>query len=544
MIERLLETWLNKANERSFQIPFCHALASQGYTVVHMSRHCGMEMGKDILAIAPDGVPCAYQLKGVSGGRMSLGKWRSELGQQVSPLVNGRIVHSSIVSGQHHRSFVVINGDFDEEVLREIDDFNRSNADAGYPERKLRTITKGELFQMMKELQSDFWATQLTNVKTYLEIFLEDGRGYLPKEKLAALFEAGMPFHVEDATVNQCERAIIGCAIICASAISSYTAQANHVAEFEAWTIFMSYQLALAERWKIPVQNLKHCLAIAEEAIFSSLERLCDELQSRNHFSEGDMLLDWRVYRVRMTHLLGLMGVYGLWCRFRERSGNAENPRAQFLGSFCRDNSDALLLWGEYAVPQFLAHSLFRRTFDASLHYENLLYSLIQSITSSNMPKGDGEEKPLHNPYYEPEAVLPVLLGFEKRHGKDTFVGSSFYLEGLLHLLVRCNFKEGVRKLIPGVTHIDERWFTPESPWQFFVFKNSKDGAEHCRLKPTPYRWRSLRELSADATGAEIPSVLKGRFVAYLCMLIVMPHRVTAGTLRWLVSEIEQNVLE
>lgn len=544
MIERLLETWLNKANERSFQIPFCHALASQGYTVVHMSRHCGMEMGKDILAIAPDGVPCAYQLKGVGGGRMSLGTWRSELGQQVWPLVNGKIVHSSITSQQQHRSFVVINGDFDEEVLREIDDINRSNANAGFPERTLQTITKGQLFQMMKELQSDFWATQLTNVKTYLEMFLEDGRGQLPKEKLAALFEAGMPFRVDAATINQCERAIIGCAIICASAISSYTAQANHVAEFEAWTLFMSYQLALVERWQIPVDKLKHCLAIAEEAIFSSLERLCDELREREQFVEGDTLLDWRVYRARMTHLLGLMGVYGLWCRFRDRSEDANSPRAQFLGSFCRNHSKSLHLWGEYAVPQILANGLFRRTFDASLHYEKMLFGLIQSIASSNMPKLDGEEKPLHNPYYEPEVALPVFLGFEKCQEKDSFVGSSFYLEGLLHLLVRCNFKEGVRELIPAVTHIDERWFTPESPWQFFVFKNSEDGAEHCRIKSPPYRWQSLREISADCRGEDVPGALKGSFMTYMCILIVMPHRVTAGTLRWLVNEVEKHVLE
>lgn len=544
MNERLLETWLNKANERSFQIPFCHALASQGYTVVHMSRHCGMEMGKDILAIAPDGVPCAYQLKGVDGGRMSLGKWRSELGQQVWPLVNGRIVHSSITSQQQHRSFVVINGDFDEEVLREIDDINRRNAESGFPERTLQTITKGQLFQMMKELQSDFWATQLTNVKTYLEMFLEDGRGQLPKAKLAALFEAGMPFRVNAATVNQCERAIIGCAIICASAISSYTVQANHVAEFEAWTLFMSYQLALVERWQIPIDKLKHCLSIAEEAIFSSLERLCDELCGREQFVEGDMLLDWRVYRARMTHLLGLMGVYGLWCRFRDRSEDAKSPRHQFLRSFCRDNSNALHLWGEYAVPQILANGLFRRTFDASLHYERMLFGLIQSIVSSNMPKQDGEEKPLHNPYYEPEVALPVLFGFEKCQEKDSFVGSSFYLEGLLHLLVRCNFKEGIRELIPAVTHIDERWFTPELPWQFFVFKNSEDGAEHCRIKSPPYRWKALREISADCRGEDVPGALKGSFMTYMCILIVMPHRVTAGTLRWLVNEVEKHILE
>lgn len=118
MIERLTETWLNRANERSFQIPFAHWLAFKGYTILHVSRHCGMELGKDILAVAPDGVPCAYQLKGANGGRITLGMWRDDLGKQIHPLANTKLVHSSLHTNQHHRSYIVTNGTFDEEVMR------------------------------------------------------------------------------------------------------------------------------------------------------------------------------------------------------------------------------------------------------------------------------------------------------------------------------------------------------------------------------------------------------------------------------------------
>ena len=132
MIERLLENWLTRANERSFQIPFCHWLAYKGHTVVHMSRHCAMEMGKDILAIDPEGIPCAYQLKGVEGGgRITLSKWRDDLSKQLHPLVHRKIVHPSIPD-RPHRSFIVINGELDEEVARDIDDFNRGSADLAY----------------------------------------------------------------------------------------------------------------------------------------------------------------------------------------------------------------------------------------------------------------------------------------------------------------------------------------------------------------------------------------------------------------------------
>src|SRR2546430_7716777 len=42
-----------------------------------------------------------------------------------------------------------------EEILRDIDDFNRANADAGQPERKVETILKGQLFQAFRELRSE-----------------------------------------------------------------------------------------------------------------------------------------------------------------------------------------------------------------------------------------------------------------------------------------------------------------------------------------------------------------------------------------------------
>ena len=143
VIERLLENWLNRANERSFQYPFCYWLASEGYRVVHLSRHCGMEIGKDVLAIDPHGVPCAYQLKGVSGGKLSQSRWRSEVLAQVQPLLNTIIVHPSISPSVPHRSFLVINGEMEEEVFYEIENLNRCQERDGYPNRRLEVIVKG-----------------------------------------------------------------------------------------------------------------------------------------------------------------------------------------------------------------------------------------------------------------------------------------------------------------------------------------------------------------------------------------------------------------
>jgi len=121
MLDRLVDNWLAKANERSFQRPFAHILADEGHTILHITRHCAMEGGKDILTLAPDGTPCAYQLKGAPTGKIKLSHWRSEIQTQALSLVTGKLVHPSVRGGKHHRSYLVTNGEFEEEVIREID---------------------------------------------------------------------------------------------------------------------------------------------------------------------------------------------------------------------------------------------------------------------------------------------------------------------------------------------------------------------------------------------------------------------------------------
>lgn len=541
MIERLLETWLNKANERSFQIPFAHWLAYTGHTVVHVSRHCAMELGKDILAIAPDGVPCAYQLKGIDGERLTLRKWREELGTQLHTLVHGRIVHPSISTTQPHRAYVVVNADLDEEVQREIDDFNRRNAEEGHPERQLRSIVRGELFQAFKDLQSDFWATNLYDIKTYLELFLLDGRGQLPKSKLATLLYDALPFESEaKPSTAEITRSVAGAAVICGAVTSSFTQEKNHVAEFEAWCLLWCHTAGIATRWRIDKDAVSDVLSLATEGMYTALARLCDELRERNTFTEGDPVIDRPLYRVRLTHLLGLMALYGLWMQSKKRCAAQEvdNEHLEFAIEFCESHFDKLFLWGEYAVPQFLAWYFFRQTYDSHISSDCMIGTLVESLTYLNKPDG---ETPLFNPYYDAEACLPHLYGLSKEPLNESFAGSSYYLEGLMHLFVRSNLKQRLRITFPDVTRIGFRSFLPEQPWQFFRYSNEASGTDVERFLTPPHRWSELQELAKECSGNDLPEFLRHFPLHYLAILLVMPHRVNSSGLRWLATEMDSH---
>ncbi len=150
MYERLLEGWLDSASERSYQGPFCQVLAAQGYAVLHSTRHAPIEFGKDVIAVAPDGVPCAYQLKGNPGSRLTHAQYR-EIAPQLFELATQSIVFPGRPPGPH-RSYLVTNGNVDEEVQRAIDDMNRNFAERG--SRSHKTAHPDHRFRRMPITQN------------------------------------------------------------------------------------------------------------------------------------------------------------------------------------------------------------------------------------------------------------------------------------------------------------------------------------------------------------------------------------------------------
>src|SRR5262245_8790978 len=85
--------------------------------------------------------------------------------------------------------------------------------------------------------------------------------------------------------------------------------------------------------------------------------------------------------------------------RAKEGIENADTARDAFLRSFCKEyGKKTLWLWGEYAVPQILAHVFYLRTIDATPASDFLIHTLMQSIARKNRP---GSDQALANPYYD-----------------------------------------------------------------------------------------------------------------------------------------------
>lgn len=532
MLERVIENWLDNSSERSFQQPYCYMLSAEGHTIIHSTRHSAMEMGKDIITIGPDRTPCAFQLK---AGNISLAKWRNEVSSQIDDLVCGQINHPSVDTLQHHKSYLVTNGNIEEEVSRAIDDRNRAWASQNQSYRHLETIVRGELLEKSQKLGTDLWPSELTDIRTLLEMFLENGKGVLPKEKLASLFESLFLLDNEEAPSEpRCRRMIASAALLCAVATSSFTNKNNYVAEIEAWVLYIAYVLALAERRGLSVNTYKGELNIATGTLYNSLANLCNEIRERKNLLEGDFLEDSYVYDVRVTWLLGLMSIYALW---RRKDAIDKEETDNFLREFCKEKRNRLKLWGEAAIPQFLAFFWYFRKIDATPEPDfRILYGLISSICQLNHPTG---ETFLANPYYEAEEILPYIWGLTEEPLMETFTGNSYALEGLVHLYVRRNWKQTMKSLWPGVTRLASVFFEPDNFWDFYRWRN-KDGAVKIVFPKHTQEWEELKALSLESEGACIPPTIKNDPILLLLFLCVYPHRINAKIMRWLDTQMKE----
>ena len=506
-------------------------LSAEGHTIIHSTRHSATELGKDIITIDPDGRPCAFQLK---TGNISLAKWQNEVSRQIDDLVVVKIPHSSVNSPNHHRSYLVTNGNIVEEVSIAIKGRNETWANQNQSYLNLKTIVRGELFTKAKELGTDLWPSELNDTKTLLEMFLENGQGILPKAKLASLFESTFRLDDEEKPSRaHCRRVIASAGLLCAIATSNFSNENNHVAEIEAWILYIAYVFALVERWELSDRAYKNEFEIATQSIYNSLANLCNEIKEREELIEGDILADSYIYRVRMTWLLGLMSIYALWRRSKKESTSEIDD---FLREFCKEKQHLLELWGEAAIPQFLAFLWYFRKINATMGPNVFLCHLISAICQRN---GPNSRTFLANPYYEAEDILPHLLRVAEEPLEETFTGNSYALEGLVHLFVRRNWKQTMKDLWPGVSKLASVSFKPKNPWDFYRWRDKK-GKRWDVFPEHTQEWDELKELSFESEGACIPPTIKNDPILLLLFLCVYPHRMNAEIMRWLDTQMNE----
>ena len=429
MLSKLIESWLDSASERSYQPAFCQMLISRGYTVIYSTRHCPIEYGKDVLAIASDGIPCAFQLKGNPGSSLTLSQYRG-IRPQLDEMVNQRIEHPSISQDIPHRSYLVTNGRIEEEVSLAISQANATNERDGYPNRKLETIAREQLLGWALHLEKSLWPSELSEFRTLLEIITFEGNELFPVDKFHTLLTSLFKLKAEDQhAIGNPEfgRRLSSAALLTAVALKPFSERANHWAVTVAWVMFAAYASGFADKYQKNIDLFAPSLGIAEEAVEASLAALLEEAAGRNgRYWESNGIADFPVYGWRYTLLMGVASLYWLEC---ERTGCWTSPDCKAaIEAMLSANRTEMKLWGEGAILQFLFHEWYLKKAGLDSGNQHII-GLATTVMS----------KPLFWSYYSAEEVIrhELSLTFEAFTSKITQdvegeTKSSYFAEAMM----------------------------------------------------------------------------------------------------------------
>jgi hypothetical protein len=242
MLERLIESWLDSASERSYQSVFCQMLSADGHLIVHSTRHMPIEFGKDVVTVAPDKIPCAFQLKGNPGGRMTNQELR-DVQPQLLELATRPLMHSG-VPRKPHRCYLVTNGEVDEEAQLSLTLLNQTLECQAFGANRIELWNRGHLLEMANRLGANLWPAELTDLNILLELLVHRGDDFLPIDKFEALLRRVLQLDIQSSNrlrATELRRRITSAAVLTAVALRNFSSTNNHLAIATAWVLFITY---------------------------------------------------------------------------------------------------------------------------------------------------------------------------------------------------------------------------------------------------------------------------------------------------------------
>lgn len=234
---RAIEDWLANATERGYQAAFCHLLNSMGYAVVHSTTHGPAEEGKDVIAKDARGRVFAFQLK---RGNINVHQWR-KIKSEIEELTEYPIRHPSINKRAKWQPVLVTNGDINEHVSGRIENINTILEQRGF--KKLIAWSKSELLMKFVKHARGFIPTPITDFHRLLGMSIEDGKGFINKEKLDIILKSILPLdhNSKSKKPKLAIKSIKPAAVITEFALGGFDRAGNHFGKLEAYTMLTSY---------------------------------------------------------------------------------------------------------------------------------------------------------------------------------------------------------------------------------------------------------------------------------------------------------------
>lgn len=515
MLARVLDNWLTSASERSYQGPFAQLLLAEHYQVLFAPVHHPFEQGKDLVAIAPDGALCAYQLK---GGNVDLSAYNA-LQQQLFTLCVTAVNYPGVEPPRRpDRVFLVTNGNLTPPARASLSSMNDGNRQQGLPPVEL--IEREQLIARFERAHGEFLPSEPVDFNELLALFLDDGCSEFDVRRHAALVTRMIAASVTRSGTHQPQRALASAVLLTAVVLSSAQRKENHLAVAQGWLSMALLVLVTAADKDLPESAWRQTYEIARDSARAALLTLLDEAASNNDLLIPD-LVEGLVYPTRACIVTGYLAAL-LMCERQLEGSILDEARVRDVIARELPHVKAV---GECCAPHFYLLSVVLDLFNRRTDAAALQYLWATVLAERNHP---GREDAVADPYHTIEEALTATMEGSAVYDGERFDGQAYTLHIALYWLARRGLRSSVAKLWPAVTHVHFVEYVPSNPVGLMRALD-ETGQQHTWAPGTPQSWSAFVEEARVVKESELPRILWRSPEMLPFVPLLFPYRLTGA---------------
>jgi hypothetical protein len=516
VLERIVESWLTKAGERGFEVPFAQLLVSEGFRVIQGPAHHPFEHGKDVVALDGNGSLWAFQLK---GGDIDLAGFERIQGQLLA-LTGTAVSYPGVEPPRRpDRVALVTTGILTPPVRSRLDAFNQANRPLGHP--ILESIEREHLVSRFLATHGKYLPAQPEDLNALLRLLLGDGRGPFPIKPFVQFISDTIVAGHDEPRGTHIARSTASSVLLTAYATAPWQRVGNALGVSEGWLALATTILHAGSRFQIDDHILADSYELALTAARAELRSLLEEAAGRDDLIVPD-LVEGVVYPTRALLICGYLAAFYLSERILGEHQAVESPTRAVL----MRELPYIKVVSEFGAPYLVIIATALELLGEPAAGRALVFSYARELSIGNQRQSKGT---LPDPYHNFEDALRRMFRADVDSPDEQFDGNAYTLHLAVDWLARRGERQIVASLWPNVTRLSLFEFRVSKPSQLCAFAD-EEGTLHMWQAAMPESWARLRVASQAMNESELPAELWRRLECLPYLLLLFPHRFVSST--------------
>ncbi len=529
VIERQVESWIDSQTERRYQPAFIQLLISEGWNVLHNTRHSPIELGKDVIARCPKGVLHCFQLKGNPGTRVTKSEAQSLLFQFLELLELPPSETFRKNQKERHVAVFVTNGEIDEEAQLLFEKAGSRTKGKNCAAKKFELWTRGTLVNRFLKTVGKVWPTTLEGTRQVLNIMAGDGLEAPDPTVISAVLSSSAPAP-NSKTSSAAKTSNLTSLLLTAEIVKSpWYSCSNHYGLYVVTVLASIQALRFADTTKR--------LATVTQYANLALEH-CSDLVSEAKEQNFDPDLSWAQREVFaetgiMWERRRLVGDCAATLVLSESSEIAYDEN--YVSNLVEKTYLSPRLWGLAAVPALIVRYWAATRLFAGAYIDLEFGKKLLAITEASQGHIP-DTSPLASPYYNFTDCWAYSEGL-RFVGNDSIYSDSFkfrlwFARPMLFMLAKRNYKQTCKYCWASFTKsVHEEPSLPAN--SFFDSELTKEG-EMNAFTYHYMKWADLVEEAVSNEGGEFLDEFSDLAWLIAAYVAIVPYRGWTGVLMWL----------